>query len=193
MELRKYKLSDFLESFGDGIHGTPEYNASGDYFFVNGNNLKNGKVVITNDTKRITENEYLKIRRRIGDTTLLVSINGTLGNIAEYNNEKIALGKSACFLNLKDKKERSFIKYALSTNEFNKYMNLVAGKSTIKNVSPSQISEYTFNTPISSNARSNIANTLSTIDEKIELNRAINQNLPSLDHSSKVAAIRLVA
>ncbi|WP_254884901.1 hypothetical protein [Bacteroides thetaiotaomicron] len=38
-----------------------------------------------------------------------------------------------------------------------------------------------------------IASVLSNINRKIELNRAINQNLPILDHSLKVVRVRLVA
>ena len=47
MELKKYKLGEFVQSYGDGIHGTPEYNESGEYYFINGNNLETGKIVIT--------------------------------------------------------------------------------------------------------------------------------------------------
>ena len=38
-----------------------------------------------------------------------------------------------------------------------------------------------------------IAAILSKIDRKIELNCAINQNLPTLDHSSEVGEVRLAA
>jgi restriction endonuclease S subunit len=38
-----------------------------------------------------------------------------------------------------------------------------------------------------------IGKLLSDIDHKIELNRALNQNLPTLDRSSEVAVVRLVA
>lgn len=34
MELKKYKLGEFVQSYGDGIHGTPEYNESGEYYFT---------------------------------------------------------------------------------------------------------------------------------------------------------------
>ena len=102
MEMEKYKLSEYLDSFGDGIHGTPKYDEYGDYYFINGNNLNNGKIEITSKTLKVSANEYEKIKRNLNEKSLLVSINGTLGNIASYNGERIALGKSACFLNLKE-------------------------------------------------------------------------------------------
>jgi len=48
--MRKYKLGDFLNNYGDGIHGTPKYDINGDYYFINGSNLENGKIVINDDT-----------------------------------------------------------------------------------------------------------------------------------------------
>ena len=178
-DIRKYKLADYIDSFGDGIHGTPNYDENGEYYFINGNNLKNGKIEITSNTLKITSDEYKRIKRNLRENTLLVSINGTLGNIAFYNNEKIALGKSACFLNLNKCACRPFIRYVLESKEFKTYMNRVAGQSTIKNVSPTQVSEYEFFAPSYSD-QARIAKVLSTIDRKITINREINRNLEEL-------------
>ena len=133
MEMKKYKLGEYLDSFGDGIHGTPKYDEYGDYYFINGNNLNDGKIEITSKTLKVSANEYEKIKRNLNEKSLLVSINGTLGNIAFYNGERIALGKSACFLNLKESSCREYLRYVLETKEFKSYMNRVAGQSTIKN------------------------------------------------------------
>ena len=178
-DIRKYKLADYIDSFGDGIHGTPNYDENGEYYFINGNNLKNGKIEITSNTLKISSDEYKRIKRNLSDNTLLVSINGTLGNIAFYNNEKISLGKSACFLNLNKCACRPFIRYVLESKEFKTYMNRVAGQSTIKNVSPTQVSEYEFFAPSYSD-QARIAKVLSTIDREITINREINRNLEEL-------------
>ena len=178
-DIRKYKLADYIDSFGDGIHGTPNYDENGEYYFINGNNLKNGKIEITSNTLKISSDEYKRIKRNLSDNTLLISINGTLGNIAFYNNEKIALGKSACFLNLNKCACRPFIRYVLESKEFKTYMNRVAGQSTIKNVSPTQVSEYEFFAPSYSD-QARIAKVLSTIDREITINREINRNLEEL-------------
>ena len=45
---------------GDGIHSTPKYTSSGDYYFINGNNLINGKIILDNETKRINQSEFKK-------------------------------------------------------------------------------------------------------------------------------------
>ena len=34
------------EIIGDGLHGTPNYDSAGEYYFINGSNLKNLKIEI---------------------------------------------------------------------------------------------------------------------------------------------------
>ena len=48
-EWEKIKLGKLAEKIGDGLHGTPNYSDNGDVFFINGNNLVNGKIVITKE------------------------------------------------------------------------------------------------------------------------------------------------
>lgn len=177
--MSKHKISDFLENYGDGIHGTPNYDENGTVYFINGNNLVNGKIQINANTLKITEEEANKIKRDLNEKTLLLSINGTLGNIALYNHEKITLGKSACFLNVKEEKDKIFLKYVLSTKEFKKYMQLVATGSTIKNLAPSQVANYEFE--LKDNVdKYKVSNLLSSIDNKIENNNKINAELEPL-------------
>ena len=176
MELQKHKLNDFLDGYGDGLHGTPAYSDDGIYFFINGNNLENNGIQITSDTLRISEDEYQKIKRPLTNNTILLSINGTLGKLAFYNGEKIALGKSACFLNIRNDVDKRYIKYVLSSKEFKKYMLTVASGSTIKNFAPKQAAEYEFFAP-DLPTQKKIADVLSCIDDKIALNNKTNAEL----------------
>ena len=50
-EWKEYKLGDITTEIGDGIHGTPNYSEDGEFYFINGNNISNGKVIIKGDTK----------------------------------------------------------------------------------------------------------------------------------------------
>ena len=177
--MNRVKLGDFIEQYGDGIHGTPNYDDNGMYYFVNGNNLINGRIQITDETLKVTEEEYEKIKRPLSDNTLLLSINGTLGRVAVYNGEKIALGKSACYLNIKNNKNKYFVKGVLDTQEFQKYIQLVAHGSTIKNLAPSQVVEYEFNSP-NEGGQEKIAFLLKLIDDKIDNNNEINTQLESM-------------
>ena len=129
------RLREIVYDLGDGIHGTPKYDDNGQYYFINGNNLLNGKIEIKPSTKRVSEAEYKKYKKNLSERTVFVSINGTLGNVAFYNNESIILGKSACYFNLTELISKDYIYNFLNTTYFKKYAIENATGSTIKNVS----------------------------------------------------------
>ena len=128
-------IKEITSHLGDGLHGTPFYTNDGEYYFINGNNLDAGKIVFKERTKRVSVSEYEKYKKNLTDRTVLVSINGTLGNVAFYNNEKIILGKSACYFNLLEEVDKHFIKYIISSTFFLDYAHREATGATIKNVS----------------------------------------------------------
>jgi type I restriction enzyme S subunit len=128
------RLQNIVYLLGDGIHGTPEYSVNKKYYFVNGNNLKNGKVIIKHGTKTVDQEQYEKYRKDLGKNTVLVSINGTLGNVAFFNNENIVLGKSACYFNLSGRISKEYIKYVIESPAFIEYAFREATGSTIKNL-----------------------------------------------------------
>ncbi len=141
------RLGEIVSLLGDGIHGTPVYEDMGDYFFINGNNLSDGKIEIKENTKRVSIEEYNKYRKELNLQTVLVSINGTIGNIAFYNNENIVLGKSACYFNLLTSIDKHFTKRVLNSNYFVQYAFSSATGSTIKNVSLKSMREFIFPLP----------------------------------------------
>ena len=136
------RLVDITSVLGDGLHGTPKYDDNGEYYFINGNNLSNGKIILKENTKKVSELEYEKYKKPLTERSILVSINGTLGNIAFYNNEKIILGKSACYFNLIDNVDKTFIKYFLTSPCFKNYAFTEATGTTIKNVSLKTMREF---------------------------------------------------
>ena len=128
------RLEDLVTILGDGLHGTPQYDISGEFYFVNGNNLNNGVIEIKPDTKKINEKEFEKYKKDLNETTIFVSINGTIGNIAFYNNEKIILGKSACYFNVAIEDLKKYFFYLFQTDFFLNYALDNATGTTIKNV-----------------------------------------------------------
>ncbi|HIF9242971.1 TPA: restriction endonuclease subunit S [Photobacterium damselae] len=128
------RLVHLVTVLGDGLHGTPEYSENGEYFFVNGNNLSNGSIQIKPETKRVSKEQYLKHKKDLNDRTVLVSINGTLGNVGFYNNEAVMLGKSACYFNLLHGISKDYIKRLIESPYFRNYAFSVATGSTIKNL-----------------------------------------------------------
>jgi len=166
---KKVTLKELSTKIGDGLHGTPKYDDKGEYYFINGNNLINGNILIKSDTKRLNENEYLKIKKDLSDRTILVAINGTLGNIGFYKGEPIALGKSACYINLKNEVDKNYIRYVLEGQHFQKYAYLFATGSTIKNLGLKAVRNYRVNLPPLKTQRK-IASILSAYDDLIENN-----------------------
>ena len=136
------KLNDVCYGIGDGLHGTPEYDEYGDYPFINGNNLKNGMIEITPSTKMVNEDIYRKYFIKLTENTILLSINGTLGNLALYNGEKVVLGKSACYCNLIPDINRIFVCSVMKTDAFSNFLESNATSSTIKNIGLKVIREF---------------------------------------------------
>ncbi len=129
------KLSELSSKIGDGLHGTPSYMENSGYYFVNGNNLEKGSIVYNKKTKQVSKEEYDKYYIEFGKQTIFVSINGTIGKLAYYRGEQIILGKSACYINLKENVNKVFIYSILSSDYFKKYTMGEKTGSTISNVS----------------------------------------------------------
>ena len=180
MEWKEVTLGEVSSKIGDGLHGTPKYDDEGSYYFINGNNLNCGKIIIKDDTKRVGIDEFVKNQKELNEQTILVSINGTIGNVAKYNNEPCILGKSACYINVIKKVDKEFIYYVLTSANFKRNITNEATGTTIKNVSLKQMREYKFNIPCNLEDQRRIASILSSLDRKIELNNKINADLEEM-------------
>lgn len=178
-EWKETILSNITTIIGDGLHGTPQYDDNGDYFFINGNNLNNGKIVIKSDTRRVNVDEAKKYAKPLSNKTILLSINGTIGNLALYDNEKCMLGKSACYVNVNEKIERKFLYYIFLNREFQNYISENATGTTIPNVPLKGLREFTFNLPLLPEQRA-IAGILSSLDDKIDLLNRQNATLEKM-------------
>ena len=127
------KLDELTISIGDGLHGTPKYDENGSYYFINGNNLVNSKVSVTEETKKVAFEALSNDDRRLDSTSILMSINGTIGTLARYNNESIMLGKSVAYITPKNI-NRDFLFYQLQGNVIQSYFYKNLTGTTIKNL-----------------------------------------------------------
>ena len=140
------KLSDGTNKIGDGLHGTPKYSEDGEVYFVNGNNLVNGQIVITPETKRVTSNEQSKDDKALNDSTILMSINGTIGNLAWYRGENLMLGKSVAYIEVSDFDKKFIYAYLQTRPVKDYYLNSLTG-TTIKNLGLKAIRNTNICTP----------------------------------------------
>jgi len=80
---------------------------------------------------------------------------------------------------LSDDFSKDFIYWVLRSREYQNFIVNSATGSTVKHTSPSRICEYTFKSP-DLPTQTTIAEILSSLDDKIELNNKINKELESL-------------
>ncbi len=165
-------LDEITFKIGDGLHSTPNYVDETNYHFINGNNLVDGKIQINSSTKCVSRNEFEKYNLKLNNYTLLYSINGTIGNIAYYRNERVVLGKSAAFISLENPFLTTFLFYQLSTNRIRKFFDIELTGSTIKNLSLRSIRNAPIFLPVEINEVKEINNHMSKIDELIKKEKA---------------------
>ena len=173
-------LEKLSKKIGDGIHSTPSYDDNGTFYFINGNNLNGGKIVITSSTKRVSEKEaYKNNAENLEANSILMSINGTIGNVALYHNEPIMLGKSACYINSKDNIDKNYLFYYLQNPKTQLYFEAELTGTTIKNLSLQSIRKTKIYIP-TIEEQHKISRFLQKIDERISTQNKIIEKYESL-------------
>ncbi|HHL9082544.1 TPA: restriction endonuclease subunit S [Escherichia coli] len=168
-------LSELASKISDGIHKTPLYADTSEIYFINGNNLKSGSIVIQDSTKCVDENDAINHRKDLGVRTLLMSINGTIGNLAYYQGENVVLGKSASYINIKDSVNLDFIYYVLSSSKTQAFYESELTGTTIRNLSIKSIKSTEILTPPLPEQKK-IAQILSTWDKAISVTEKLLTN-----------------
>ncbi|WP_323591600.1 restriction endonuclease subunit S [Aliarcobacter butzleri] len=161
------KLENLTTKIGDGLHGTPKYVEQSDYYFINGNNLNGESIEINKNTKCVNEEEYIKNKKILDNTTILLSINGTVGSLAYYNNENVMLGKSVAYMNVNSKILKQFLFYLLKSSKILEYFILELTGTTIKNLSLKTIRNTRIPLP-QLEEQKQIAEILLIVDKKLE-------------------------
>ncbi|AKH68802.1 MAG: restriction endonuclease subunit S [Zhongshania sp.] len=133
------KLIHRTSRIGDGLHSTPKYQDNTGYYFVNGNNLVNGQISIGATAKEVPEEEYKSHYVHLDESSVMLSINGTIGNVARYNGEKIILGKSAAYMNCSDNLLPEYLLLYLQSSQALRYFDLEVTGTTIFNLSLNSI------------------------------------------------------
>ena len=133
------KLIHQTSKIGDGLHSTPQYQDGTGYYFVNGNNLVNGQIVVSTTSKEVPEDQYKKHYIYLDNSSVLLSINGTIGNVARYNNEMVILGKSAAYMNCADSLLPEYLMVLLQSSQAHYYFDLEVTGTTIYNLSLNSI------------------------------------------------------
>lgn len=199
MALRKYKLGDLIEvTRGMSLSGQ-YYAEDGELvrltlgnFNMNGGGFKHNTsktdLYFTGPVKR----EYILNEGDIITplTEQSIGLLGTTARIPEsgkyIQSQDVALIKCKADLIAPD-----FCYYLVSSKLVRRQLSVSAQQTKIRHTSPDKIKECVVWIP-ELHEQKKIGRLLTEIDAKIELNRSINQNLPTLDHSSTEVTVRLV-
>ena len=133
------KLCLVTSKIGDGLHGTPIYEDGTGFYFVNGNNLDNGIISFRTTAKEVPHDEFQRHAVPLDNTSVLMSINGTIGNLALYRDEPVILGKSAAYINCLPNMDRRYVLFYLRGDSVNRYFDLELTGTTISNLSLNSI------------------------------------------------------
>jgi type I restriction enzyme S subunit len=163
-------MLDCSSKIGDGLHGTPKYVDDSGIYFINGNNLISGSIYITNETKQVNEKSQSKDDNALDFNTILMSINGTIGNLAWYQGEKVMLGKSVAYITLENCDNAYMYVYLQTTRTNNYFLNNLTG-STIKNLGLKTIRETKILIPENSEEQTKIGNYFQQLDTLITLHQ----------------------
>ena len=195
------KLNFYCDRIGDGLHSTPIYDDNGEYHFINGNNIKNGKIIITENTRKVNEVEFNNHFIKLSNShTLLLSINGTIGNVSYYNDEKVILGKSVGYINLKHSSvDIDFLYWLLLSKSIQNYFQYELTGTTIYNLSLNSIRKTPILIPSSKEQREiveyldnhtkEIDDLVSMEQNKIELLKEYKQSLISEVITGKIKVV----
>ena len=175
---KTYRADDFCLTVTDGTHDSPKPQPSGRYL-ITSKHLKSFEIDFSSANK-ITEEDYNKIiqRSKVEQYDILFSMIGTIGNIHRVTipNVDFAVKNMGIFKMGGDAAKSLWMYYWLQSPEAKKYINSritgsTQGYLTLKNLRDFPVCVP----PLAEQKR--IADILSAIDDKIELNRRINANL----------------
>ena len=170
-------LSDVAEVI-DSRHKTPAYSENG-HPMVRVVDV-NGGVLKLKDTKKVSDEVYEYFARgrdpEVGD--LVISRVGSYGVVSYVNtNEKFCLGQNTAFII--PKINSRFLYYQLTSPDLKWQIEQFVVGAVQKTISLKSIRQFKIKIP-SSQEQKAIAHILGSLDDKIELNRQMNETLESM-------------
>lgn len=177
------KLKEFCLNITDGEHGSVTNDANGTYYLLSNKNIINGKIIISDNDRRISTDtwQYINKRTKLESGDVLISTVGTLGKtaivkgIVNYDFQR-SVGIIKCD---KNKLLNKFLYYYLNLPYVqNKFVSTSKG-AVQKCIFINDLKNFDVDIPCIAKQKQ-IADTLSLLDDKIELNNRINKQLEEI-------------
>lgn len=178
------KLKDITELLKDGTHGTHKDAENGPWL-LSAKNLKNNKINITSEDRKIPESEFDKIYKNYtlkkGD--ILLSIVGTIGRTALVNNpNKIAFQRSVAILRINKYHFNKYYLYLFETQSFYKKLLRNQVVSAQPGLYLGDLGKFYLAFPNNIKEQQKIGDFFSKLDRQIELEE---QKLEKLEEQKK--------
>ena len=177
-EWKTYRADEFCKTVTDGTHDSPKPQTCGRYL-ITSKHLKSSGIDFSSANK-ISEEDYQKIIKRsnVEQYDILFSMIGTVGNIHRVTTVDVdyAVKNMGIFKLGGDNVKSLWLYYYLQSPQAKEYIKSRISGSTQGYLTLGSLREFSVSVPPLAEQK-RIADILSAIDDKIELNRRINANL----------------
>ena len=179
---REVALGEFVEIY-DGPHATPKKTASG-HVFLGISNLNNGRLNLA-QTNHLSEIDFKRWTRRVTPQKddIVFSYETRLGEAALIPpNLRCCLGRRMGLLRPKrDNIDSRFLLYAFLGKRFQDTLrSRTVHGSTVDRILLTEMGSFPIELPLDIEEQRAIAHILGTLDDKIELNRRMNETLEAM-------------
>ncbi|MDD3662741.1 MAG: restriction endonuclease subunit S [Candidatus Pacebacteria bacterium] len=182
--MNRDKLKNLTLNITDGEHGSIIDSLNSSYYLLSNKNIKNGKINITNDDRKISIDSFNKIRKRtkLSNNDVVVASVGTIGKTAiiKGNNINFDFQRSVAIIKPNQSKITSDYLYY--------FFNVPYVKKQLQNKANGAVQKCLYindfeNLDIDYHdilTQQKITSILSIFDEKMELNNKINKELEKI-------------
>lgn len=178
------KLKDVTSQITDGVHNTVIDDNEGTCYLLSSKNIKNGQIIISDHDRKINDDTRIKLSKRtkmeIGD--VLITTVGTIGEsaIIKNNDIKYEFQRSVAIIKpITQVLDPLFLYYATRHPQFSRQIDASISGSVQKCLFLTAINDLKIPLP-PMNEQKTIARILGTLDDKIELNRRMNETLEGI-------------
>lgn len=185
-EWKEYSLNEICINITDGKHGNCKDENNSGYYFISAKDINDGKINYDN-ARQIVKEDYEEVHKRtkLEIDDILITNSGTIGKMAIITNKdkvnKTTFQKSVAIIKPKiEIVNPKFLYYNLNYDL--KYLISLAGGSVQKNLLLKDLRNLKVNIP-NKQIQEKIANILSSLDDKIELNNEMNKTLEEMAQS----------
>lgn len=167
------KLKDYCINITDGEHGSVQDDENGTYYLLSNKNIIDSKIVISENDRRISEKDYLRINKRtkLEQGDVVIATVGTIGKTAVlYNPNNFVFQRSVGIIKTKKEKlDPYYLKYYIDVPSFQMRLQNLSKGAVQKCLFINDIKELEVNIP-SIEEQKKVCEVLKCLDAKIENN-----------------------